>query len=100
MDGSILFSTTQSVGNYLESSFTVQNKIYKHFGTLCNFLLLKKMNFMNFKKKAKWIGYLGVILDTRLILLQNEPSPILVPPKLGEEIDFECWKRHFSGERL
>ena len=32
------------------------------------------------------------MLDTHFITLQNEPSPILSGQKLGEEIDFECWK--------
>ena len=41
MDGSIGFSTTQSVGKAPYSSFSFQNKIYKNFGTLCN---LKKKN--------------------------------------------------------
>ena len=40
---------------------------------------------MNLKKtKVKCIGYLEIILDAHLIPLQNEPSPILVGPKLGE----------------
>ena len=36
------------------------------------------------KKEAKWIGYLGIIIDPHFNPLQNEPSPILVGPKLGE----------------
>ena len=70
MDGSIGFSPNQSVGNYPESSFTFQNKMYKNFGTLHNFFS-KIFNFMNKKtKKTQWIGYVGVILDTHFIALQ------------------------------
>ena len=85
MDGSIGFSTTQSVGNYPESSFIFQNKFKFWGGTLRNFFP-PKMELYDLKKhtkKAKW-GYLGIILDTSFIILQNEPSPILVGPKLGE----------------
>ena len=82
MNGSIGFSTTQSVGNYPESSFTFQNKFYTIFWTSLNFFR-KNLNFMNLKKKL-WIGYLGTILDTHFIPLQNEPSPILVGRKLRE----------------
>ena len=32
MDGSIGFSTTQSIRCYTKTSFTFQNKFYKHFG--------------------------------------------------------------------
>ena len=32
----------------------------------------------------KWVGYSGIILDTNFIPIQNEPSPILVGPKLRE----------------
>ena len=40
---------------------------------------------MNLKKKnLKWIGYLGMIPNTHFIPLQNEPSPIIVGPKLDE----------------
>ena len=49
MYGSIGFSTTQSVGNYSESSFTFQNKIYKILEHCVIFK--KKLNFMNLKKK-------------------------------------------------
>ena len=41
MDGSIRFSTTQSVGKSLYGSFTFQNKIDKNFGTLRNFFFKK-----------------------------------------------------------
>ena len=30
------------------------------------------------------MGYFGTIIDAHFIPLQNEPSPILVSPKLGE----------------
>ena len=53
MGGSIGFSTAQSVGNYPESSFTFQNKIYKHFRTLHNFFLEKIELYELKKKKAK-----------------------------------------------
>ena len=81
MDSSIGFSTNQSVGNYPETSFTFQNKQKKIFGTS-----QKKKNELHQlkKKEAKCIGYLGIIHDTHFIPLQNEPSPILVGPKLGE----------------
>ena len=49
MDGSIGFSTTHSIRNYSETSFTLQNKLYKKFGTSHKFK--KKWNFMNLKKK-------------------------------------------------
>ena len=40
---------------------------------------------MNLKKEnPKWIDYLGIILDTHFIPLQNETSSSLVGPKLGE----------------
>ena len=83
MDGSIGFHMTKSVGNYRETSFTFQNKFVKNFVTLHKFFL-KKMELHELKKKAKWIGYFLIILDTRFISLQNEPSPILVGPKLDE----------------
>ena len=35
------------------------------------------------KKEAKWIGYLGIIINPHFIPLQNEPSHILVGPTLG-----------------
>ena len=99
MDGSIGFSTTQSIRNYPETSFTFQNKFYKNFGTAHKFK--KKWNFMNLKKKkAKWIGYLEVISDTHFISLQYEPSPILVSPKLGDPCSFQCQKPYFLGEQL
>ena len=82
MDGSIGFSTTHSVGNYPESLFTFQKRV-KKIGTSRNFFS-KKWNFMNKIKEDKWIGYLGIILDTHFNSLQNEPSPILVGLKLGE----------------
>ena len=44
------------------------------------------------KKTYHRISYLGIISDTQFIPLQNEPSPILVGPKLGEEIPFESRK--------
>ena len=57
---------------------------------------------MNYKKKlTKWIGYLFIIFDTHFIPLQNEPSPILVGPKLGlvpEIITFQ--ESGFSIEKL
>ena len=45
---------------------------YKKFGNLL-------------KKNYHWICHLWIIFDTDFIPLQNEPSPILVGPKLGEE---------------
>ena len=43
------------------------------------------MQLYEFKKKiTKRIGYLGIIFDTHFIPLQNESSPVLVGPKLGE----------------
>ena len=51
MDGSIGFSTTQSVGKSPDSSFTVQNKIDKIFGTLHN-LKEKKWTLGINKKKS------------------------------------------------
>ena len=79
MDCSIGFTLTQSVGNYSESSFTFQNKF-----SIVTWTLHKKKEVYALKKKVKWIGYLGIILDTHFIPLQNEPSPILVGPKLVE----------------
>ena len=48
MDGSIGFSTTQSIKKYPETSFTFQNKFYKNFGTSHKFK--KKMEHHEFKK--------------------------------------------------
>ena len=84
MDDSIGFSTAQNIGNYPESSFTFQNKYNFFFGTSHKFFSKKNGTLWIKKNKAKWIGYLGIILDTNFIPLQNEPSPILVRPKLGE----------------
>ena len=50
MDGSIEFSTTQSVGNYPESSFTFQNKFYIIFWT-SHKKFLNKMVLYEFKTK-------------------------------------------------
>ena len=36
-----------------------------------------------------------ILFDTHFIPLQNEPSPILLRPKLMEEIYFECQKTSF-----
>ena len=52
------------------------------------------------KKHTKWLGYLGIDFNTHFIPLQVEASPILVSPKLGEPIQFECQKCHLSGEQL
>ena len=79
---------TQSVENYQETSFTFQNKFQFFFGTLRN---LKKKKLSELKEKVKQIGYFPIILDTHFIPLQNEPSPILVGPKLREPQAFECW---------
>ena len=49
MDGSIGFSTTQSVENYPESLFTFQNKFY-FFGTSRK-IFLKKIELYELKKK-------------------------------------------------
>ena len=38
------------------------------------------------------MGYLWIFFDTHIIPLQNDPSPILVGSKLGEEIHLECWE--------
>ena len=51
MDGSIGFITTQSIGNYPESSSTFQNKLKCLGGTLHNFFL-KKIELYD-KQKAK-----------------------------------------------
>ena len=84
MDDSIGFITKQSVGNYPESSFTAQNKCQFFWGTSRK-LFLKKMKLYELKKnKTKLISYLWIILDTHFIPLQNQPSPILVGPKLWE----------------
>ena len=85
MDGSIGFSTTQSIRTYPETSFTFQNKVYKNFGTL---------------HKFEKIGYLEIFSDTHFISLQYEPSSILVSPKLGDPCSFQWRKPHFSGEQL
>ena len=45
-----------------------------------------------FKKKIPLNRLFRGFFDTHFIPLQNEPSPILVGPKLGEEQAFECWK--------
>ena len=78
-------NTTQCVQNYPVCSFIFENKLYIIFWPLHKFYL-KKRNFMNlFKKSYHWIRYLRIFCDTHFIPLQNEPSPILVGPKLGEE---------------
>ena len=84
MDGSIGFSTTQSIGKSPCGSFTFQNKIYKNFGTLHNFFFEK--NELQELIKKNLIEYRSCMgfLYTHFIPLQNEPSPILVGPKLGE----------------
>ena len=51
MDGSIGFSTNQSVGNYPKSSFTFQNKFIKKIGTAHNFFFQKKVELHEFKNK-------------------------------------------------
>ena len=84
MDGSIGFSTAQSVPKNPENLFTIQNIFYIIFWTSRKYFL-KKMQFYEFKKKyPKWLGYLWVLLNTHFIPLQIEASPILVSPKLGE----------------
>ena len=50
MDGSIGFTTTQSIRNYPETSFTFQNKFYKNFGTARKFFW-KKMELHELKEK-------------------------------------------------
>ena len=52
MDGSIGFSTTQSIRNYPEASFSFQNKFYKTFETSPQFFW-KKMELHEFKKEKK-----------------------------------------------
>ena len=102
MDGSIGFSTTQSIRNYTKSSFTVQNRFSKKIWTLRK-KILQKMQLYELKKKknTKWLGYLGIVVDTHVIPFQNEPSPILVGAKLLNIFFlFQCRKRHFSGEQL
>ena len=49
MNSSIGFSTTQSVGNYPESSFTFQNKIYKNLEHCIIFF--EKIELYEFKKQ-------------------------------------------------
>ena len=39
--------------------------------------------------------YVKLELNTPFIPLQNEPSPILVGPKLGEPLRFECRNKSF-----
>ena len=70
MDGSIGFSTVQSIRNYPKISFTFQNKFYKNFGTSRK-IFWKKMELHELKKnnKAKWIGYLWIFPDTHFISL-------------------------------
>ena len=46
------------------------------------------------------MGYLWIFLDSHFIPLLNEPSPIIVGPKLEAPQAFECGKRHFSEEQL
>ena len=94
MDGSIGFSTTQSIRYYTETSFPFQNKFYKNFGTSRKFFYDLK------KKEAKWIGYLDILSDTHFISIQYEPSPILVSPELGDPCSFRFRTPHFSGEQL
>ena len=43
MDGSIGFSTTESIGNYLESSFTFQKKLFWGGGRNCIIFFVEKI---------------------------------------------------------
>ena len=81
MDGSIGFSTTQSVGNYLENSFNLKNKLHFLGGTSHTF-------FSNFVNNIYIYMYINLLFRDNsrfyLIPIQNGPSSILVGPKLGE----------------
>ena len=87
MDGSIGFSSTQSIRNYPETWFPLKNKFYTNFGILRNFFFFNVTSWI-FEKKAKWIGYLDILSDAHFISLQYEPNPILVSPKLGDPYSF------------
>ena len=50
MNDSIGFSTTQSVGKYLESSFTFQNKFKNIFGTSRKIFFRVKIELSQFNK--------------------------------------------------
>ena len=49
------------------------------------FFTKKKQLYEFIKKKLPLNRYVEIVFDTHFIPLQNEPSPILVGPKLGEE---------------
>ena len=92
------------VYNSIFFSFIFKNKFDKNSWTLRKFFL-KKNNFRNlFQKKLPLNRYVKIELNTPFIPVQNEPSPILVGPKLGEpgwsHYVLSARTHHFSGERL
>ena len=53
MDDSIGFSTTQSIRKYPETSFTLQNKFYKNFGTSHKLKKIMELHELKKEKKGK-----------------------------------------------
>ena len=51
-----------------------------------------------FKKKLKLNRLFEILFDTHFIPLQNEPSPILVGPKLRRRYILSAGKHDFTGE--
>ena len=90
MDGSIGFSTSLSVQFYLFVHLSTKINLIKIFEHRVSFLL-KKSKFMNLlQKKLQLNRYIKIEFNTPFNPLQNEPSPILVGTKLGEQLSFEC----------
>ena len=72
------------VYNSIFFSFIFENKFYNIFWTSRKFFTKKKQLSEFILKKLPLHRYVKIELNTPFILLQNEHSPILVGPKLGE----------------
>ena len=90
IDASIGFSTTQSVQNGRLVHLFLKKKSIEFFEHRIIYFSKKKQLYEFLKKILPLNRSVETVLDTHFIPLQNEPSPILVSPKLGEEKAFEC----------
>ena len=99
MDGSIGFSTTQSVQFYPFVYLSSKINFLKFFEHRGNFLL-KKKRYEFIKKNLQLNRSEKIELNTPFIPLQNEPSAILVGQNSGSHKPMSAGTRHFSGERL
>ena len=91
MDGSIGFSMSQSVQFYLFVHLSSKINFIQNFEH-CIDLLLKKSNFMNLFLINTIEQVYRDRIQYSLIPFQNEPSGILVGPKLEKQLLFECRK--------